>query len=291
MTVSIIIPARNERFLHATVNDLLSKGGDIEIIAVLDGYWPDPPLQENRRLKILHRGTPKGMRAAINSAALVATGEYLMKTDAHCMFDLGFDEVLSAECDDDWVVVPRRYRLDAENWCINRDRQGYIDHQYVCFPDNPNDFGGPTLTGRDWGQRDRDRKDILIDELMTWQGSCWFMPTKYFHYLGDLEEDVYGTFGKEPQEIGFKCWLSGGKMYVNKKTWYAHLHKGKKYGRGYRLNKSELVKGGKGINQWLVFKKAWDRQIYDLKWLIDKFSPVPGWEKCDWSDEWRNSLS
>jgi hypothetical protein len=109
--------------------------------------------------------------------------------------------------------------------------------------------------------------------------------------MGELENDKYGTFGKEPQEIGFKSWLGGGKLMVNKKTYYAHLHKGRKYGRGYSLSSGELTKGGKAINQWLVFKKAWDKQIYDIKWLIDKFAPVPGWDKCDWSDEWRKSLS
>ena len=46
--VSVIIPSRNERFLTKTVIDLLAKAqGDIEIIAVLEGYWPDPPLPED----------------------------------------------------------------------------------------------------------------------------------------------------------------------------------------------------------------------------------------------------
>ena len=289
--VTVIIPARNERFLQPTITDLLNKGEDIEIFVVLDGYWPDPPLIGDKRLKILHRGKPLGMRSAINDAAKLANGKYLMKTDAHCMFAEGYDKVLVEDCDVDWVVVPRRYRLDPENWCIKQDRPHPLDYQYVCFPDNPNDYGGPTLTGRDWPQKGTERKSILVDELMTWQGSCWFMPKEYFFKMGELENKKYGTFGKEPQEIGFKSWLGGGKLMVNKKTWYAHLHKGRKYGRGYSLSSGELAKGGKAINQWLVFKKAWDRQIYDIKWLVDKFAPVPGWDKCDWSDEWRNSLS
>lgn len=44
--VSVIIPARNERFLPQTVADLLAHGSDIEIIAVLDGYWPAEPQPE-----------------------------------------------------------------------------------------------------------------------------------------------------------------------------------------------------------------------------------------------------
>src|SRR5512139_167282 len=289
--VSVIIPARNERFLHNTVNDLLAHGSDIEIIVILDGYWPDPPLTDDKRLIVLHRGKPFGMRAAINDSAQIATGKYLIKTDAHCMFAEGFDTVLQADCADNWVVVPRRYRLDADNWCINQERPGFIDHQYICFPDDPNDFGGPTMTGRDWTERTRSREEIEIDELMTWQGSCWFMPKEYFLRIGGLDDELYGTFGKEPQEISFKTWLGEGEMYVNKRTWYAHLHKGSKYGRGYNLNKGELEKGGRAINHWLVFQRAWSRQVRDIRWLIEHFAPVPGWDKCNWSDEWRQSLS
>src|SRR5690348_9367935 len=78
--VSIIVPARNERFLLPTVCDLLAKAqGDIEVLVVLDGYWPDPPLPADPRLKILHRGKAFGMRPAINAAVQMSTGEFLLK--------------------------------------------------------------------------------------------------------------------------------------------------------------------------------------------------------------------
>ena len=115
--LSVIIPSRNELFLPQTVNDLLTKAsGDVEVIAVLDGYWPDPPLPDNPNLILIHRGYPRGMRNAINSAASIASGKYLMKVDGHCMFAEGFDEVLKADMEDNWVVISRRYSLDAEKW-------------------------------------------------------------------------------------------------------------------------------------------------------------------------------
>lgn len=71
--LSVIIPSRNEIFLKKTVEDLLSKAeGEIEVIAVLDGYWPTPPLNDDNRLIILHRGDAMGMRAAINGVAAIA---------------------------------------------------------------------------------------------------------------------------------------------------------------------------------------------------------------------------
>jgi hypothetical protein len=115
--VSILIPSRNEQFLPQTVDDIFAKAaGDIEVIAVLDGYWPDPILRDRPNLVLIHRGQAQGMRPAINSAARIAKGDFFMKCDAHCMFAKGFDETLKADCDGDWVVVPRRYSLDPRDF-------------------------------------------------------------------------------------------------------------------------------------------------------------------------------
>ena len=96
--VSVIIPSRNEQFMPQTVEDILAKAtGDIEVIVILDGYWPDPILPDHQNLILVHHGKPKGMRASINAGAAVATGDYLMKCDAHCMFGEGFDEKQTME--------------------------------------------------------------------------------------------------------------------------------------------------------------------------------------------------
>jgi hypothetical protein len=91
-----------------------------------------------------------------------------------------------------------------------------------------------------------------------------------------MDEENYGQFTKEFQEISLKAWLSGGRVIVNKKVWYAHWHKTK--GRGYSLDKEEWDKGTKYLNKWMD-GKVWHKQKYDLKWLIQKFWPVPGWSK------------
>ena len=41
--LSVLIPARNEMFLTRTVENLLENiEGDTEVIAICDGYWPEP---------------------------------------------------------------------------------------------------------------------------------------------------------------------------------------------------------------------------------------------------------
>jgi len=266
--LSVIVPARNELFLQKTVTDLLTKAeGDIEVIVILDGYWPTPQLIEDTRLKIIHRGKPLGMRAAINAGAVIAKGKFLMKTDAHCMFANGFDTVLAADCSDNWVVVPRRYALDPEKWELVDNPKYPIDYMYLS----------QDLHGVVWNEKNKDPelKKKLIDETMSNQGSVWFMTHDYFNELELMDEKTYGTFWNEFQEIGLKCWLSGGRVVVNKNTWYAHWHKSSDYGRGYSLSRDDQPKALAAVDKWK--NKGWHKQTLPLSWLVKRFWPVPTW--------------
>ena len=294
--VSIIIPSRSDQYLQQTIDDLLAKAeGEIEVIVVLDGYWPDPILKDDPRVTLLHQGmfhNNVGMRGGINAGADIARGEYIMKIDEHCVVDKGFDTKLKADCKDNWVVIPRRYRLDAENWKVIEDGRPPIDYMYLACPfQRPDDvlYG---LHGSIWSERYRQRKDILIDDTMSWQGSCWFMKRKYWDNLvGPLDDKNYGPFTQEAQEIGNKVWLSGGRLVVNKKTWYAHYHKGKKgknlgfSNEQYKIHQENTEKGRLYcVDYWLNNK--WDKRLHDFEWLLEKFWPVP-----TWPDNWRELLT
>lgn len=281
--VSVIIPSRNEEFLQKTINDILFKAkGDIEIIAILDGYWVDTPINDPKVI-YLHRGQPRGMRSAINSGVAIAKGKYILKCDAHCLFDEEFDLKLIADCKPNWVVVPRRKRLDAPNWRIQDVGKPDVDYEYLSYPGKNGNWESG-LHGKVWDARARDRAKILIDDNMSAQGSCWFMHKDYFHELELEDEENYGTFNHEFQEIGLKCWLSGGRVVTNKKTWYAHLHKNKQMGRGYTLDGKQLEKGTAYTNRWLT-NTAWHKQTLPFSWLIEKFWPVPDWpeDKTKWT--------
>jgi len=265
--VSIIIPSRNEKYLEKTVLDLLAKAtGEIEIIVVLDGYWPSPLLADNDKLILIHRGTSLGMRAGINAGVDIARGKYLLKCDAHCMFAPGFDETLKSDCEEKSIYIPRRFALDAEKWEVIDNPKYPIDYMYLS----------PELHGEVWNEKNKDPslKEKLIDETMSAQGSCWFMQKDYFNELELEDEENYGTFFNEFQEIGLKCWLSGGHVMINKKTWYAHLHKTD--GRGYSLGNAQAEKGIAYTNRWLG-NTAWHKQTLPFNFLIDHFKPVPTW--------------
>jgi glycosyltransferase involved in cell wall biosynthesis len=274
--VSIVIPARNEPFLGKTVEDVLRNArGDVEVIVVLDGYWPDPTLAADPRVHIIHRGKAAGMRPAINAATAIAKGDFLMKLDAHCMMAEGFDVALAAECADDWIVVPRRYPLDPEAWCIQPSTKPPIDYHYLSYP-LASEAPLTGLHGSPWRERGKGREDVLLDDEMSSQGSCWFMSRKHWDRLGPMEIDKYGNFIQEFQELGLKTWLGGGAVKVNKRTWYAHLHKGKTHGRGYFISKQEMDAGADfAMRYWTLDR--WAERRRDLRWLIEKFAPVPTW--------------
>lgn len=289
--VSIVIPSRNgQPYLQQTIDDLISHAeGEIEIIVVCDGVWPDPPLKSDPRINIIHHGTVHdslGMREGINRGIAVSDGEYIMKIDEHCMVDQGFDTKLKADCEADWVVIPRRHRVDWETWTLINDGRPPVDYMYLAYPyERPFDKTCG-LHGAEDRQRGIDRADVLIDDVMTSQGSCYFTHRKYWDELfpDGMETEKYGTFTQEAQEISNKVWLSGGRMVVNKKTWYAHMHKGKR-GKGYGFSNEQYKKHMEGtekgrlycIEYWL---NTHDYK-YDFEWLLNKFWPVPTWPE-DW---------
>lgn len=283
--ISFLIPSRNERFLPQTVDDIYRNArGAFEVIVVLDGYWADPILPDRPGLSIIHHAKPKGMRASINHAAAIAKGDYLCKTDAHCMFAEGFDVTLLADIQEYQIVIPRRKRLDAENWAIQDVGKPDIDLHYMSCPLTNRD--GFSMHGCIWPEKDRTRLDILIDETPSFQGSFWLMHRNwFFDFLGGMSEVGYGTFTQEPTEIGMKTWLGGGQVVVNKKTWYAHLHKGKKYGRGYHQNKQEILAGHEYSARYWMNNK-WEERKHDFEWFVDRFAPMPTWA-ADWKTKWK----
>ncbi len=288
--LSVVIPSRSAQWLKQTVNDLLNKAeGEIEVIVVYDGRWPEsdemPP--EDKRVVQLHHGeifNNPGMRASINAGMALAQGDYVMKIDEQCMVDQGFDLKLAADCEDNWIVIPRRERLDADNWALVRDGRPSVDYMQVDYPYQRPYDKTCGLHGAEWKRPDR--ADILIDDTPTMQGSCYFMKKSYWNELINPLDDVnYGNFTQEAQEISFKVWLSGGSVKVNKKTWYAHWHKGH-HGKGYGFSNEQYKRHLEGTERGRVYAiKYWmNTQDYphDFRWYInEKFPGSPGWENWE----------
>lgn len=294
--LSVVIPSRSDQYLQKTVDDLFLKAEDsIEVIVVYDGRWADPILKDDPRLIQVHHGEVHnnyGMRASINAGMSIASGEYVMKIDEQCMVDQGFDVKLAKDCEDDWVVIPRRHRLDAENMLIIEDGRPPIDYMQVDYLYQRPYDKTCGLHGAEWKRQGRE--DLLIDDTPTMQGSCYFMKKSYWKELfpNGLDDINYGTFTQEAQEISMKVWLSGGRVVVNKTTWYAHWHKGKS-GKGYGFSneqyKKHLIGTEKGrlyaIKYWL---NTHDYE-HDFEWFVnEKFPDMTGWN--NWKERIRTDV-
>lgn len=282
--VSVIIPSRSPQYLQKTVTNLLEAAqGEVEVIVVYDGIWPETPLTDDPRVVQVHHGENHsniGMRGSINLGVAISRGDYIMILDEQCGVDQGYDVKLAADCEDDWVVIPRRKRLEPETWTIIEDGRKDIDYMYVEYP-----YAKPLdktqgLHGAEWKRPER--ADIMIDDTPTMQGSCYFM--KKSHWV-DLDDTNYGTFTQEAQEVSMRTWLSGGRVVVNKNTFYSHWHKGKG-GKGYGFSTEQYQRHCEGmekgrlyaINYWLNTKDY----LHDFDWFVTKmFKDMPGWSP-DW---------
>lgn len=301
--LSVLIPARNEMFLARTVQDVLARlRGDTEIVVILDGVGADPPLPEDSRLLIKYHSVSIGQRAATNEAARLARGEFILKLDAHCLLEEGFDLKLTepyqtGELGPDVTSVPRMYNLHAFDW--------------VCQGCGYRQYQGPSLTqcpqcpGRAWkmevvwqprwsrqtdfarfdrdlhfqywgayGRRPEAQGDLA--EVLCQVGAGWLIRQDRYWELGGLDE-AHGSWGQMGVEISCKSWLSGGRQVVNKRTWFAHMFRTQPgFGFPYPLSGGE-VDAAREHSRWLWEGGNWPGAKYPLSWLLDRFQPVPDW--------------
>lgn len=305
--VSVIIPSRNERYLQHTIDSLLANaGGDVEVIVVLDGGpWPDPPLKDDKRLVVIRHNESTGMRPSINEAAQVASGQYLLKCDAHCIFGEGYDEILKADCDEDWLAVPTRHSIDGPTWERDGEKAAIRERNWnygiLTFPFLPSMYGeGLHCVTFPWDQNkvvNAERKDILIDDLMASQGSCWFQHCATFLSDGPLDHDRF-YFYSENQEVSlFRFWLRGRRCVINKKVFYAHFHKGRDHrgadgrqGRGFYLSLQRKRECERQVTE-ICLSNSWPGQTRTFESVVEQFWPLISQMKDPryaWPEDWRD---
>jgi len=308
--LSVLIPSRNEMFLLNTINNILANiEGDTEVIAVLDGeeqphfgrrqlrHW-----DESGRVILISCKEPIGQQGVTNLAARTSTAKYVMKLDAHCAVDKGFDVKLMSDCEKDWTVIPRLYNLHGFDWkcnaCGNRTYQGpKPDKCTVCNESRGfemvivweprikrrTDFArfDNTLHFQYWSKYEkRPEAQGDIADVMSSVGACFFMHRERFWELEGLDEG-HGFWGQFGTEIACKSWLSGGRQVVNKKTWYSHMFRTKQgtdWGFPYQISGNQQDRA-REYSRNLWFNNAWPKQVKKLRWLVEKFWPVPDWNE------------
>jgi len=304
-SLSILIPARNEMFLKRTIEDILQnmRGDNTEIIAVLDGQWADPPIPDHPKVTLIYNAESIGQRAATNQAARYSRSKFIMKCDAHCAFDEGFDVKLMETFEYDWTVIPSMRNLHAYNWtCLKCKHEWYqgptpkkcekcgsiegFERKMYWQPRSgtTNNFMRFDKDlhfqyWRDYKSRPEAQGDIV--ECMSLLGACWMLHRDRYWDLEGMDEE-HGSWGQMGTEVSCKAWLSGGKLMVNKKTWFAHMFRtqGEDFGFPYPLSGRQVEQARKRSNE--IWKgNKWPKAKRPFSWLIQKFAPIPGWGEED----------
>lgn len=309
--LSIIIPGRNEQFMFHTVDDVLAHTSeDTEVIAVCDGYWPDPGLVDHPRLQIIHFSESVGQRAATNYGAALSRAKYIMKLDAHCSVEDGFDVKLLADMQPDMTMIPSMHRLHIFDWgcseCGEREYQGTKPQKckvcngtefYMHIVWQPRFQYPPTVSWRfdkelhfQYWREHHKRPEVAeqvasgLLETMSCIGCCFLMERERFWQLGGMDE-AHGSWGQYGTELACKAWLSGGRMVTSLKTWMAHLFRTGNFGKNgesswpYPIDQRKIDAARK-YSRELWLKDKWPGAKRKLSWLIDHFKPIPDWHEC-----------
>ena len=298
--LSVCIPSRNEKFLGRTVQSVLAAAeADTECIIVLDGYWPavPDPIYDHPKVTIIHVDQPVGQRGGVNMAASLSRAKYVMKLDAHCSVDQGFDRKLIADCEPDMTVIPRMHNLHVFDWLCTKCNARYYqaDPMESCpcgsreFIEDlvwkPREGRGKTtdfmcfdheLHFQYWYRyKNRPAAQGQVSDLMSSIGACFFMERKRFWDLEGLDE-AHGFWGQFGTEIACKSWLSGGRHVVNKNTWFAHYFRVGKLKFPYHIS-GDAQERARLYSRDLWLNNKWPKQIRPLSWLVEKFAPVKYW--------------
>ena len=268
MLLSAVIPAYKDPYVHKTIDSLLDNselGEDMEVVVVLDGYWPETPIKNDDRVKVVHLGANRGMRGAINAGVSVAKGKYILRSDQHCMFAPGYDKVLTDDLhrkcrSNDWIMTCTRYFLDPEKWEVMDDEPVNFEKLVIQ--------GGKKFSGSRWRERDEELKDVPIAETMAMQGSMWIMPHSWWDkVIVELQTEGYGQMYQDSHEMIFKTWQAGGKMVLDKNTWFAHKHRSFVKGRHEGTKENSSLRGESGLYALEVWGDYY-RDVIKPRWKI-----------------------
>ncbi len=294
-TLSILIPSRNEEWLPETLNDLLKNiRGNTDVFVCLDGEWVEKDMPQDPRITYVYRHKSWGQRKATNQLCKLSDAKYVMKVDAHCAFDAGFDIKMMADMQDDWTMVPTMRNLHVFDWvCQKCDTRRYQSPSGNCEkcgsktekevvwvaktnPQSTSYCFDTEMHFQYFNAHKKKQKGQLV-ETMSLQGSCFMLTRDKYRELNVCDEE-FGSWGAQGTEVACKTWLSGGKCVVNKNTWYAHLFRtqGGDFGFPYKQDNKQ-VSNARKKSQELFLDNTWPLQTKPLSWLIDRFEPVPFW--------------
>lgn len=250
MELSILIPARNEEWLEATLRDILEHTEtEIEILVGLDDWMPDflanftfasdgYVFNKNLlnkftwcgRVDFYHSPRPIGQRALTNELAKRAKGKYVMKVDAHCSFSQGFDKEMLGKMDNKTIMSPLLMKLHVYDWMCKDHFRTYQGKQccnkaekIVIWKPKPKPAVSKFTFSKEFVmQFEEEQPKGGLVETMCLQGSAWMIDRETYFKWNICDEQL-GSWGCQAVELGIKAYLNGGRCVTNTDCYYAHM--------------------------------------------------------------------
>ena len=202
--ISILIPAHNEQmYLNKTIENFLSTAeGNVEVVVLLNGY----DQEVDSRAIVVKNAENLGMRKAVNRAAKIANGEYLMFIDAHCNITQGWDTKMleSFKQYPNGIVV-------APMTSINKDFTGGRGWYGFCEM-RPN--MQPIWKGK--------KTYAITEPNMALTGCGLMLSKKFYQSFGGLDETL-PKMGAIGSEFSIHGWLDGDGIYTRTDVLIGHI--------------------------------------------------------------------
>lgn len=239
--LSIIIPAHNEEpYLNRTIENICQTAyGPVEVLVIDQGGNGEIDL----RAVVITPGENVGERAAMNLAAERATGEFLLRIDAHCDFSpAGWDRLMcEATGERDLTMAVLTALRKPWDLCSQAERQKWLDggartrDEWQDWGRLPGHWYGLTRliisedeAGRKgleakWQKPNRDHDHYQgVHPTMAATG-CGMMIRKAFYLeIGGADESL-PAMGAIGEEFAVKAWAHGGKCQVQSDVMLGHI--------------------------------------------------------------------
>jgi len=215
--ISVIIPAyyKEEPYLNQTIENIFRTAkGEIEVIVALNGYNQ----QIDARAQAVLLKDNMGERVAMNEAVRQASGDFLLRIDAHCDFYTEGWDLMMAE-----VTGPRTITVAILAYIYHSqanlsDAKLHAKAKAEGWPDwkqLPGHWYGmcrlmPNMEAK-WIKPNAKRDYPTVVPNMAFTGCGWLIPTKFYWEIGGADESM-PAMGAIGEEFAIKAWLNNGKV-------------------------------------------------------------------------------
>ena len=219
----------------------------LEFIFLADGWTPEDMPDD-----FIVKSYPEkvGVRVSLNEGVELASGEYILRLDAHCSMSKGWDLELVKHCKDDTICVSVIDVLIEETWEVKKHSYGFV---YI----------NPSCEEKWWGRYPKQNKDIDCEPTMSFTGCGWLCKRNF--YLKSLKLDEKNSkWGCLGPDLTLRAYKAGGSILLCKNVICGHVFNTNS--SGYPI--SEVAKTRKHV------LSRYSKYLYEA---AKKFN-APGWE-------------